>query len=144
MIFGGVFEKYPNLRVCFAHAGGTFAGTIGRIEHGFNTRPDLVAKDNPINPREYLAKDGRPARFYVDSATHEPKALRDVIELFGAERVALGSDYPFPLGEQRPGKMIDEMDLDEATKRRLFSATATEFLALVNEHPAIAPTMLAS
>ena len=47
MIFGGVFERLPNLRVCFAHCGGSFAGTVGRIEHGFNCRPDLVAIDNP-------------------------------------------------------------------------------------------------
>ena len=130
MIFGGIFERHPNLRVCFAHAGGSFAGTIGRIEHGHNTRPDLVAKDNPNNPRDYLKTADRPARFYVDSATHEPKALLDVLELFGPERVALGSDYPFPLGEHEPGKMIDGMDLDAAAKDRLFAGTAREFLAL--------------
>jgi len=144
MIFGGIFEKHPKLRVCFAHAGGTFTGTIGRIEHGFNTRPDLVAKDNPINPRQYLKNGERPARFFVDSATHEPKALRDVIDLFGAERVALGSDYPFPLGEHEPGRMIDEMNLDTPTKQCLFEGSACEFLGLTGAHPAIAATINAS
>ena len=51
MIFGGLFEKLPKLRVNFAHAGGSFMSTIGRIEHGFNCRPDLVAIDNNQNPR---------------------------------------------------------------------------------------------
>ena len=56
MIFGGVFERFPNLRVAFAHGGGAFPITIGRIEHGFHVRPDLVAVDNQINPRHYLAR----------------------------------------------------------------------------------------
>lgn len=51
MIFGGVFERHPNLRVCFAHGGGAFPFTLGRIEHGFNVRPDLCAVNNPVNPR---------------------------------------------------------------------------------------------
>ena len=50
MIFGGVFEKFPKLRVAFAHGGGSFPFTIGRIEHGFEVRPDLVAVDNTIIP----------------------------------------------------------------------------------------------
>ncbi|NJO01910.1 MAG: amidohydrolase, partial [Bacteroidia bacterium] len=54
MIFGGVFEKLPTLRVAFAHAGGSFLPTIGRLEHGFQARPDLVAIDNPVSPRQYL------------------------------------------------------------------------------------------
>ena len=61
MIFGGVFERLPRLRMLFAHGGGAFPATIGRIEHGFKVRPDLVAVNNVINPREYLG------RFYVDS-----------------------------------------------------------------------------
>ncbi|MDZ7645752.1 MAG: amidohydrolase family protein [Cytophagales bacterium] len=56
MIFGGIFERLPDLRVMFAHAGGSFLPTIGRIEHGFNCRPDLVAIDNNENPRKYLGK----------------------------------------------------------------------------------------
>ena len=56
MIFGGVFEKFPRLRVAFAHGGGSFPFTIGRIEHGFEVRPDLVAIDNPVNPRDYIGR----------------------------------------------------------------------------------------
>jgi aminocarboxymuconate-semialdehyde decarboxylase len=61
MIFGGVFERLPNLKVAFAHGGGSFPATIGRIEHGFNVRPDLVAVHNEVNPREYLN------RIYLDT-----------------------------------------------------------------------------
>ncbi len=132
MIFGGVIERLPRLRVCFAHGGGAFPATIGRIEHGFRVRPDLCAVDNAVNPRAYLAGgDGRPARFYVDSLVHDADALRGLIRLFAAERVALGSDYPFPLGEAEPGRLIQSMpDLTEAVRARLLAGTAREFLGL--------------
>jgi aminocarboxymuconate-semialdehyde decarboxylase len=127
MIFGGVFERFPRLRVAFAHGGGAFPSTIGRIEHGFKVRPDLVAVDNTTNPREYLG------RFYVDSLVHDPAVLRYMIELMGAGSIALGSDYPFPLGEHHPGLLIEEMALDTAVQDRLLAGTALEWLALERE-----------
>jgi aminocarboxymuconate-semialdehyde decarboxylase len=130
MIFGGVFERFPNLRVAFSHGGGAFPGTIGRIEHGFHVRPDLVAIDNKTNPRKYLANDARPARFYVDSLVHDADALRLLLKLFGAQRVALGSDYPFPLGETKPGQLIESMKLSAEQKAQLLSETARELLGL--------------
>ena len=130
MIFGGVFERFAKLRVAFAHGGGAFPGTIGRIEHGFHVRPDLVAIDNETNPQKYLATDGRPAQFYVDSLVHSADALNMLIKLFGAQRVALGSDYPFPLGEAKPGRLIDSMNLSKIEKAQLLSGTAREFLQL--------------
>jgi len=131
MMFGGVFERFPKLRVAFAHGGGAFPGTIGRIEHGFHVRPDLVAIDNETEPRKYLANDKTPARFYVDSLVHDADALNLLLKLFGAERVALGSDYPFPLGEAEPGKLIESMgELSAKDKAQLLSETAREFLGL--------------
>ena len=136
MIFGGVFERFPRLRVAFAHGGGAFPCTIGRIEHGFNVRPDLCATENQTNPRSYLAQtDERgastPARFYVDSLVHDPDTLRLLLKLFGVERIALGSDYPFPLGEAHPGELIESMpDFSPEEKTRLLSGSAREFLAL--------------
>jgi len=125
LIFGGVLERLPALRIGFAHGGGAFPATIGRIAHGFDVRPDLCAVDNPHSPKKYLG------RFYVDSLVHDPDALRYLLRLLGAERIAMGSDYPFPLGEAIPGAMIDSMDdLDAATRARLLGGTALEFLAL--------------
>src|SRR5205085_1113473 len=98
MIFGGVFARFPKLRVAFAHGGGAFPFTIGRIEHAFHVRPDVCAINNKTRPRSYLATPDRPALFYVDSLAHDSDALKLLIKLFGAQRVALGSDYPFPLG----------------------------------------------
>ena len=125
MIFGGVFERLPKLRVAFAHGGGAFPATIGRIEHGFKVRPDLCASENTVNPKNYLGK------FYVDSLVHDPVMLKYLIDLIGENRIALGSDYPFPLGEAEPGKLIESMEeLGEATKARLFAGTAMEWLEL--------------
>ncbi|MGH8092069.1 MAG: amidohydrolase family protein [Chthoniobacterales bacterium] len=131
MIFGGVFERFPKLRVGFAHGGGAFPFTIGRVAHGFLVRPDLCATETNINPRHYLAQEKRPARFYVDSLVHDPDALRLLLKLFGAPRVALGSDYPFPLGEAHPGELIESMaDLSAEDKLQLLSGTARNFLGL--------------
>jgi aminocarboxymuconate-semialdehyde decarboxylase len=122
MIFGGIFERLPNLRVAFAHGGGSFPSTIGRIEHGFNCRPDLVAIDNNVNPREYLGK------FWIDSLVHDAKMLDFVVDLFGADKIALGSDYPFPLGELEPGKLINSMPFPKALKETLLSGSALNWL----------------
>jgi aminocarboxymuconate-semialdehyde decarboxylase len=125
LIFGGVLERLPRLRVAFAHGGGSFPGTVGRIEHGFQVRPDLCAVENGKAPRHYLGK------FYLDSLVHDADALRNLIRLVGAERIALGSDYPFPLGEEAPGALIESLsDLSEPTRQRLLAGTALEFLGL--------------
>ena len=96
----------------------------------------MVATENKTNPRKYLAQsDGRvgvtPARFYVDSLVHDADALRLLLKLFGAQRVALGSDYPFPLGEAHPGQLIDSIkEFSAKEKAQLFSGTAREFLGI--------------
>jgi aminocarboxymuconate-semialdehyde decarboxylase len=122
MIFGGVLERLPRLRIAFAHGGGAFPGTLGRIERGFLARPDLVAVDNPHPPSRYLN------RIHVDSLVHDAAALRFVLGVFGPDRVALGSDYPFPLGEERPGSLIDSLQLPADVRERLRSGTALEWL----------------
>ena len=124
LIFGGVLERLPELRVCFAHGGGAFPYTIGRIEHGYRMRPDLVAVDNHRNPREYFD------RIYFDSCVHDPKALRYLLDVAGAAHVMLGTDYPFPLGEQEPGSGIDALSLSTPEQEQLFHKTALEWLGL--------------
>jgi aminocarboxymuconate-semialdehyde decarboxylase len=124
MIFGGVFERLPKLRVAFAHGGGSFPSTIGRIEHGFNVRPDLVAKDNQVNPREYLGK------FYFDSLVHDSAMLDYLMDLVGPEKIALGTDYPFPLGELEPGQLIHSMDYSSEIKSQLLHGSALNWLKM--------------
>ena len=122
MIFGGIFERLPKLRVAFAHGGGSFPLTLGRIKHGFDCRPDLVAIDNAFSPEKYLN------RLYFDSLVHDEAALRYLIDFVGVDRIALGSDYPFPLGEDVPGSLIKNMQLSDQEKVRLLSGTAMEWL----------------
>lgn len=124
MIFGGVFERYPKLRVCFSHAGGSLLATIGRLEHGFNCRPDLVAVHNNINPRAYLGK------FWVDSITHDAHYLRYAIDLIGSEKICLGSDYPFPLGDLEIGKYIEDMDLPQEDVDNIFYRSTLDWLGM--------------
>jgi aminocarboxymuconate-semialdehyde decarboxylase len=124
LIFGGVLERCPKLRIAFAHGGGSFPATVGRISHGFHARPDLCAVDNAVDPMEYLQ------RIYVDSLVHHPGTLRYMLELMGPGRIALGTDYPFPLGEERPGELIASLGLGENARARLLHGTALEWLAL--------------
>lgn len=129
MIFGGVFARYPKLRVAFAHGGGSFPFTIGRIEHGFNVRPDLCAIDNPTNPREYIGK------FWIDALTHDAKALDYIVDIMGGDKVCMGSDYPFPLGEHQPGKLIESMDNFSAElKEKLLFTNAMQWMNLDMNH----------
>ena len=122
MIFSGTLEKLPNLRICFAHGGGSFPATLGRIDHGFSVRPDLCAVDNPHSPRKYLS------RMYFDSLVHDPAMLDYLIALVGPDQIAFGTDYPFPLGELEPGKLIESMPYDEEIKAMLFHGSALNWL----------------
>lgn len=125
MLFGGVFEQFPKLRIAFAHGGGAFPGSYGRIRHGYEVRPDLVAVDNPNHPDKYLGK------FWVDSLVHDIDMLDKLISLFGIDKVALGSDYPFPLGELSPGKLIAESGYDEDEKSWLNYRAAESWLGML-------------
>lgn len=127
MIFGGIFERLPKLRVAFAHGGGSFPATIGRIEHGYACRPDLVAVDNNHNPKKYIGQ------FWLDSLVHDKRMLDYIVDLVGSNRVALGSDYPFPLGENNPGELIKSMDYSIEKAAQLLHGAALEWLDLEKE-----------
>jgi aminocarboxymuconate-semialdehyde decarboxylase len=122
MIFGGVLERLPELRVCFAHAGGSFIPTIGRISHGYYCRPDLVAVDNPVPPQEYIG------RFWIDCITHDPKLLQYILDIIGHEKVLLGSDYPFPLGDLEIGAFLNDMGLEEEVIQKICHQNILDWL----------------
>ncbi len=124
LIFGGVFERLPGLRVAFAHGGGSFPATVGRIQHGFEVLPELCAADNPVPPRTYLG------RFWVDSAVHDAAELRHVASVVGTDKVCLGSDFPFRLGEHRPGSTIAAAGFDDETERRMLTSNGIAWLGM--------------
>lgn len=99
--------------------------TVGRFARGFEARPDLCAVDNDVDPRSYLGK------FSVDSLVHDAGALKYLLNVMGENRVVFGSDYPFPLGEESPGHLLDSMpDLSDAVRRKISHDNAVEFLGL--------------
>lgn len=131
VLMGGVLEQFPRLKICFAHGGGSFPYTVGRIQHGYNVRPDLCATDCPTAPRSFLGK------FWTDSLVHDSTALKLLVDVIGEDRVMLGTDYPFPLGEVTgfggafPGKaVLETYEKDEKMKRRLLFDNACDFLNL--------------
>jgi aminocarboxymuconate-semialdehyde decarboxylase len=128
LVFGGVLEKLPNLKIMFAHGGGSFPGTLGRIEHGWEVRPDLIQTNTKMSPRDVFGK------VYFDSLTHDKTMLKYLVELAGSEFVSLGTDYPFPLGELSPGELIESVDeFDRNTKDNLLYKSALNWLGIKEE-----------
>lgn len=123
MVLGGVFDRLPSsLRICFAHGGGSFAFWLGRLENAWHRRHDVVGtSEHP--PSHYLD------RFSVDSVVFDERALRLLVETFGAERVLLGSDFPYPLGERPAGAMVRKAGfLSDAARAQLLGENAAAFL----------------
>ncbi|MDH2239197.1 amidohydrolase [Pigmentiphaga sp. GD03639] len=125
LILSGAFERIPeSLKICFAHGGGSFAFMLGRVDNAWKHR-DIIRKDCPRLPSEYVK------RFYVDSAVFDPGALRLLADVMGTDRIMLGSDYPFPLGEQSIGKLVAEQPgFSDADKRAIYADNAVEFFGL--------------
>jgi aminocarboxymuconate-semialdehyde decarboxylase len=125
LILSGAMERIPeSLKICFAHGGGSFAWLLGRVDNAWRNR-DIVRQDCPQLPSSYAR------RFHVDSAVFDAGALRLLTEVMGTERVMLGSDSPFPLGEQRVGRLVHEAAfLDDAARSRILRGNAETFFGL--------------
>ena len=125
MILGGVFDRVePRLRICFAHGGGSFAFWLGRVENAWHRRHDIVGT-SARPPREYVG------RFSVDSAVFDAAALRLLVDVLGAGSVMLGSDYPYPLGEEDVGSLIRSAPhLSDDDRDRLLAGNAATYLSV--------------
>lgn len=125
LILSGAFERIPpSLRLCFAHGGGGFAFLLGRVDNAWQHR-DIVREDCPSLPSSYVK------RFFVDSAVFDPRSLKLLVDVMGSDRVMLGSDSPFPLGEQSIGAgVIEHPELDQATKARILGSNAQAFFGI--------------
>jgi aminocarboxymuconate-semialdehyde decarboxylase len=125
LILSGALQRIPEtLKICFAHGGGSFAWLLGRVDNAWRHR-DIIREDCPNLPSSYAR------RFHVDSAVFDPGALRLLVDVMGAERVMLGSDYPFPLGEQQIGSLVRESAfLSAEHKQRLLRGNAEAFFGL--------------
>ena len=123
LIFGGVLVKHPKLKICLTHGGGFLPYQIGRLDRGFEARPEVTAVNLDAPPSTFLR------RFYFDTVLHSPEAVRFLVERVGADRVVLGSDYPFPMGDPEPVATVLKSALDEATTAGLLGGNAIQALA---------------
>jgi aminocarboxymuconate-semialdehyde decarboxylase len=123
LILGGVLERLPRLRICFAHGGGAFPAALGRLDHGHRVRPE--AKKFIARPPSHYAK-----RLYFDTLTHDPRLLAFNLEKFGAERIMIGSDYPFDMGVDHPLAQLEGVTLNAADFDNITYKTAQRFLRL--------------
>jgi aminocarboxymuconate-semialdehyde decarboxylase len=125
LILSGALERIPDtLKICFAHGGGSFAWLLGRVDNAWRHR-DIVRQDCPQLPSSYAR------RFHVDTAVFDTGALRLLTEVMGSDRVMLGSDSPFPLGEQRIGSLVRESPhLTQAERERMLRGNAEAFFGL--------------
>ncbi len=121
LINGGVMEKFPKLKVCFAHGGGSFPYILPRLDQGWEVWPHLrQTKEKP----SYYAKN-----FYFDSLNYDPLNLNFLIDRFGSDKVVMGSDYPFLLREIPPGKVVDDtVNLTDKQRQAILGGNALEFL----------------
>lgn len=136
VVLGGVLDRHPNLRLLFAHGGGAFPGLLGRVEAGFHARPDLAATATDTEPRDAVRQ------IYVDSLVHDADTLRFVAGVVGPDRIALGTDYPFPLGEAVAGATIEALtELAPPARDRMLAGTALEFLGRGVRQVAVEPAV---
>jgi aminocarboxymuconate-semialdehyde decarboxylase len=123
VIFGGVLQRWPAIRWCFAHGGGAFPYILPRLDKGWQVA-DAARAAIPEPPSHYVR------RLWIDSLTHSPRVLAFALETFGSERIVLGSDYPFKLGVDDPVAELDRLSLDAAARRRVTTDNARELLGL--------------
>jgi aminocarboxymuconate-semialdehyde decarboxylase len=132
LILSGAFERLPrSLKLCFAHGGGSFPYLLGRVDNAWHHR-DLVREDCPKPPSSYVD------RFCVDGAVFSADALGLLVKVMGEDRVMLGSDYPFPLGEQRIGSLVRSApELPVRVREKILHANARRFFGLAAVQPAV-------
>lgn len=121
MIFGGVFQRFPNLRVLASHGGGYFPYQFGRLIHGYTVRPEPRVRDIK-GPQHYLKN------IYFDTITHWGPALQFLVDTFGADHVVLGTDYPFDMGDLSPLDRVEGIRLSEKALTAICSENAMSLL----------------
>ena len=122
LIFGGVLDRHPKLRIGLPHGGGALLMLIGRVDHGWQVSPEI--KQLPKAPSAYLD------RFFYDTIVHSKPIMEFVISTVGAERVMLGSDYCFEMGYERPVQFLEQINLSSAQRKMILGGTAAKLLKL--------------
>ncbi|KZN15324.1 amidohydrolase family protein [Marinomonas sp. TW1] len=121
LIFGGVLDRYPGLKICVAHGGGYIPGYWGRMDHGWRARPDCSEHCKEL-PSSYLRK------MWFDTLVFDKAQLHSLVSTHGADRLCLGSDYPFDMAEPNPVEFHNQ--LDEEDKAKILGLNAASLLGL--------------
>jgi aminocarboxymuconate-semialdehyde decarboxylase len=123
LIFSGILEKHPNLKICFSHGGGSFPYVLARIDQAWESWPSIRTTEE--KPSHYAQK------LYFDTLVYDPKNLQFMIDKFGTDKLMAGSDYPFVLREVPSGKVVDAMDnLSDEDRKKMLGENAIQFLGL--------------
>ena len=123
LIFSGVLEKLPDLKICLSHAGGHLPYIIGRLHHGYEVRPECRA-NIPQSPWAYFKQ------IYFDSITHHPAALEYLIGIVGSEQVLMGSDYPYDMADEHPVAFIRNLSISEDDKQKILGGNIIKLLGI--------------
>jgi aminocarboxymuconate-semialdehyde decarboxylase len=123
MILKGMFEKYPNLRLCLSHGGGFLAFNIWRLDHSYSLRADLK-KTIPHKPSEYLKK------MYFDTIVHSVAALDYLVKVVGSDRVVLGTDYPMGMGDFDTVNKVMQLSGSDFDREQILGVNACHALNL--------------
>ena len=121
MILKGLFEKYPNLRLCLSHGGGLVAFNVSRLDHAYKLRPEF-RKNISQPPSTYLKK------LYFDSIVHSIAALQYLTQIVGADRVVIGTDYPMAMGDFEPVSKLKQLHLSDEERRQILGGNAANAL----------------
>jgi len=117
IVFGGILEKFPELKLCFVHAGGQVPYLMGRFDHGFRVRKEC--KKNIFKPpSEYIKM------LYYDTITHHPLALKYLIEQMGSDHIVIGSDDPADMADYNSYNILETMDISENEKEMIYGKNA--------------------
>jgi aminocarboxymuconate-semialdehyde decarboxylase len=123
LVFGGVLERYPRLKIVAAHGGGYLPSYMPRSDHGHEVRPEAQTIPNP--PSHYLR------RIFVDALVYEPANVAHIVRQLGASQVVLGTDYPFDMGEEHPVEVLSRVEgLSDADRQRIRSGNALQLLGM--------------
>ena len=123
MILKGMFEKYPNLRLCLSHGGGLLPFNVWRLDHAYDLRPEF-RKNISRRPSEYLKK------MYFDSIVHSAAALQYLVQVVGADRVVVGTDYPMAMGDFDPVQKLNLLNVSDHERSQMLGGNAARALNL--------------
>ncbi len=121
LIFGGVLDRHPELRILAAHGGGYLPTAIGRSDRAWAVRPEARGCEHP--PSTYLSK------LWFDTVVHDERALRALVEVAGADRVVLGSDFPFDMGLDDPVAFVRGAGLEDSVVERVLAGNAEDLVS---------------